>query len=372
MVHLLDLVYISLLLLACGTDFFGSASLTTSFTWRGNILRLKGISVTNAKEAPFKMPSAEPLDYYKEDIVDVGTSGKYPLLPEAKPAYPGNRQLVFSNEMKFRELMSDCMSIYSNELVRCYVDETGSIERAGLLCRIVDSRLLKSGQAMYIIEGMELIQVDGIVVKPGKSYLSSTSTRSMEEEFTDEEIAANEELSNTLYLETKKYVRFLRFFLSQEFTKAGKGLESLRDLCLTPYMISNRPGQLDYASISQDEKRDRHKKFSYACGNLIKGSHEDTQNLLVSSTSVRLAALIGKMKPFATECERLVTEFSANNPSEDIDAGIARIKSLQEDDDISDIAPSPEWTDAGFSQYDLEDEEESFIMSTETDGDTMQ
>jgi hypothetical protein len=49
------------------------------------------------------------------------------MLPEARPSYPGHRQLVFSNEMKFRELMSDCQSIYSNELIRCYVDQSGGM-----------------------------------------------------------------------------------------------------------------------------------------------------------------------------------------------------------------------------------------------------
>ena len=91
-----------------------------AFTWRGNVLKLKDIVQISAEGAPFKL---ETLDVSVDAADDTGSvteeGGKgYPLLPEAKPVFPGHRQLVFSNEMKFRELMSDCQSMYSNELIR--------------------------------------------------------------------------------------------------------------------------------------------------------------------------------------------------------------------------------------------------------------
>mmetsp|Transcript_22409 Transcript_22409/g.21643 ORF Transcript_22409/g.21643 Transcript_22409/m.21643 type:complete len:211 (+) Transcript_22409:141-773(+) len=155
-------------------------SLSTPFIWRGNALRLKKepLSKDDQFVVPFKLDNSEVIQE------DVGlTDGKegFPLLPEARPSYPGHRQLVFSNEMKFRELMSDCQSVYSNELIRCYVDQSGGIERMGLLCQIVESKSLKNGQAMYIIESKRKIMIDNMNMKPGKSYLTSSCTNEVDD-----------------------------------------------------------------------------------------------------------------------------------------------------------------------------------------------
>ena len=267
-----------------------SALGTNAFTWRGNVLKLKDAVEIETDRLPFNLNKLE--ESLNVAVVDANSDDNgYPLLPEARIAFPGHRQLVFSNEMKFRELMSDSRNLYSNELIRCQVDQSGGIERIGLFCRIIQSKYLRNGQAMYIIESLKRIQIGSMTVKAGKSYLSSTKTEVVDvESLTITEINLNEKLSNIVF---ERFTNILRLAkLRIEYGTKLAGIEFNVDLiCLSPELVAHRPGQKDFLTNSQAENMARHDNFSFAAGNYLSASHMMVHSMLASNTYSRLCAL---------------------------------------------------------------------------------
>lgn len=149
-----DSFMLTFLLVCLAVSQVQSLSFSSNFIWRGNVLRLKPDPklVQQNQLFPFKfnVDNDNNDDNNDNDQFTIDNCSTYPLLPEARVAFPFHRQLVFSNEMKFRELMSDTQSMYSNGLIRCYVDTSGAIESIGLLCHIIESRSLKNGQVIFV------------------------------------------------------------------------------------------------------------------------------------------------------------------------------------------------------------------------------
>ena len=249
-------------------------SSTAPFTWRGNVLRLKDITQVRMDTLPLKFDMMEK---------------EYPLLPEAMAALPGHRQIVFSNEMKFRELMSDSQKLYSNEFIRCNVDESGGIERIGLLCRIIEKKSLKNGQALYVIESSKSIQIGSMAIKPGKSYLTSTHAQEVSHEYvTEAGIDQNEEASRALFEKLKRFLRISKLMVKYEIINTD---EDVDNICLTPELVALRPEQEDLTKISPADMTERHRKFSYAVGNYLSRQYPMTHDILDCSISRRLIAL---------------------------------------------------------------------------------
>lgn len=357
---------------------FGVSALT-AFTWRGNILKLKDVVQVSGEVAPFKLEVVD-VSIDSSDaggiVSEVGTRG-YPMLPEAKPAFPGHRQLVFSNEMKFRELMMDCQKAYSNELIRCYVDETGTIDRVGLLCRIIESRSLKNGQAMYIIESEKKIRIDSMTVKAGKSYLSSTSTHDViEETITEKELEANEELAIKVFNELKKYLRLtkLRYHYESNERKLSQIDTDLSFICLSPDLIASRPKQLDFATNTFTENVERHTKFSNTLGNLLSSSPTLSQFLLTSPTADRLKFLASALKTAFVDMRTEVFESSQKsvNGQESLDViqQILELDTAEYEDKHDDIAPPSNWENLNIKNIEFDgDDEEGFQPANDTDED---
>ena len=262
------------------------------FTWRGNVLKLKRDLFITGQEAPLKVDTK--VTYLEDDVHVLGTYGiERPLLPVEKPAFPGHKQVVFANEMKFRELMIDTQSVYSNEFIRCYVDESGGVERVGLLCRVIESKSFNNGEAVYMIEMLSTIQIDGMTVKPGRSYLSSTKTQPLEEELVAEvTINENENLCLNIFTQHKIFFRLAKLLVSYEANKSGDKNLDTSYLNLTPVTISNRPGQDDFETSSPRVKNERHRDFSYSIANrLLSAGYyppDFHQAMLTSSTTIRL------------------------------------------------------------------------------------
>jgi hypothetical protein len=320
-----------------------SISVTTalsinSFSWRGNVLWLKDTVTATGTSAPFKLDTSEASTNTDEDYSKVKSSGQYPLLPDSKCLVPGQSQLVFCNEMKFRELMYDCKTSFSSELIRCYVDESGGIEKIGVLCRITDLKNLEDGQALYTIEGMHKILIEDMSIKPGKSYLSSSKSSKVisEDDLTAEEIEKNEILA----IETFKYLKkFLR--LSKMRSTALKDIEDLHMICLTPEVIKYRPAQDDYSSSTPSQKIDRHYKFSNAVVSLFILPSIDPYALLTASIFDRLAELSERLTAGTLNFKSEFAEISRATSSWDLVEQVLQLEANQDDGSYLDLAPRP-------------------------------
>ena len=357
---------------------------TNAFTWRGNVLQLKDsvqalLRQTVPPTAPFKLDTIETSlnPPQTSDVQAAKTDVKgYPLLPEASQIFPGKRQIVFCNEMKFRELMSDAQSVYSNELIRCCVDQSGCIERIGLKCRIIESRSLKNGQAMYVIESLNKIQIDGMTVKEGKSYLSSTKTQELEDEMiTEADINANEMLSINLFTNLQVNLRLCRMCVALiQIRATGKDLGERHDIFLPPALIASRPGQADFPTNSPTVKIERHNNFSYHVSNMLSRfiGPDQSHLLLISDTNQRLAALSYIVKLSADEARLQVT----NLLQESIDQPEMNDLMIQtvSTDEINDLSPPSDWKDLHIDSVEFEgDDEDGFqTVEGETDDGVMQ
>jgi hypothetical protein len=325
--------------LLTSTGFSVTTALSSnSFSWRGNFLWLKDTVTATGTSAPFKLDTSEASIDIAEDFTGVKSSGQYPLLPDSKCLVPGQFQLVFANEMKFRELMYDCKTSFSSELIRCYVDESGGIEKIGVLCRITDLKNLEDGQAIYTIEGMHKILIEDMSVKPGKSYLTSSKSSKVTtvDDLTAEEIERNEILA----IETFKYLKkFLR--LSKIRFTALNEIEDLHKVCLTPEAIEHRPAQDDYLSSTPSQKTDRHYKFSNAVVSLFVLPSIDPYSLLTASIFDRLAELNDRLIAGTLNFKSEFADISRAKSSWDLVEQVLELEANQDDNTYLDLAPRP-------------------------------
>ena len=78
--------------------------------------------------------------------------------------------------MKFRELFSELKRKNDNRLTGVMLIDKG-VELVALLCNIIESRMLKSGMSMYVIEAEKKIRIDKLIQRPNSSYSTATSKR---------------------------------------------------------------------------------------------------------------------------------------------------------------------------------------------------
>lgn len=339
------------------------------------MLRLKEAFISGGPVAPFKMDSPGFISELKNDE---NSSEQYPLLPEAKPQYPGHRQLVFSNEMKFRELMSDSQKMYSNKFIRCYVDQTGGIERVGLLCRIVEGKSMKNGQAAYIIESIEKINVEDMIIKEGKSYLSSTKVQPVKDDYLSaDEVDVNERLSTSIFNEHIMFLRLTRMMTSytmgRDVSKAELDNFHAASVCMTPRMIQNRPGQDDFSSKSLPENTERHNSYSYAMGNLLNLlPPNEIHALLICSTFLRLTALESLIKYIVVELKNQVIAMAEETKNLETIKTMLQLEKVKNDSAFSDLTPPINWKDLSLEDIGFDDEEAFEPSPIEDDDDVMQ
>lgn len=350
-----------ILLLANAISTTISVFSTNQFTWRGNVLRLNNIVPVTDPALPFKMETDQMIPFkmdtsevYDASNDDENTEERFPLLPEPGAAFPGHVQLVFCNELKFRELMSDSQTMYSNKFIRCRVDESGCIDRIGLLCRIKDSRNLKNGQAMYFIESLNKICIDGMIVRPGRSYLSSTKTSPVNDEYlNDEEIEANEQLSIKLFNTFKRFIRLSRMVS----TDKNDDEDFSSGLYLTKEFIQNRPAQEDYRSSSASEKMERHNKLSYAFGNAVTLSPLLAQKLFVAPTSKRLLIVTTIIEEVLDNLSKDIAKVTSSESREWVDK-LLQVQTAEDLGLFEDLATPPGWKDFDLQEVVLDSDEE--------------
>ena len=367
-------VHFSLIILICTAL---PACSSSAFTWRGNVLRLKERFISGGPVAPFKMESPKvTIDFSNEE----NSSEQYPLLPEAKPQYPGHRQLVFSNEMKFRELMSDSQKMYSDMFIRCYVDESGGIERVGLLCRIIERKFMKNGQGAYIIESKEKIIVDDMAIKEGKSYLSSTKVQPVKDDYlTVDEVDLNEKLSTSIFNEHKFFLRLTRIMTAYAMRTgnpaSGFDLDAFHaaSVSLTPRMIKYRPGQDDFGSNTPTENTERHNNYSYTMGNILDlFPPKELHALLICSTFLRLTALDALIKKLVNELRDQVVSAAESTDNLEIVEVIQELEKRKNDIAFDDLIPSALLTEMCLEDFKFDDEEAFEASPIDADDEIMQ
>lgn len=331
-------VFQLLILLASTSNSITTALSTNLFTWRGNALWLKETIGTTGTAIPFKLDTSAESAVTDESFTGAKSTGQYPLLPDSKCLVPGQSQLVFCNEMKFRELMYDCKTSYSSELIRCYVDESGGIEKIGVLCRITDLKNLEDGQAIYTIEGLHKILIEDMSIKPGKSYLSTSKTSKMvlEKDLTAEEIEKNENMAIETFKYLKKFLRLMRM----KHTALNE-TEDLHKICLTPEIISYRPAQDDYLSNTPSQKSERHFKFSNAVVSLFLLPSIDSYTILTASIFDRLGEVSDRLLTGTLDFKSEFAEISRATSSWDLVEKVLALEANQDDNSYLDLAPPP-------------------------------
>ena len=77
---------------------------------------------------------------------------EFPMMPFPNPLFYQSRDFLYIYEMRFRTLMNDVESIYSNSLGRIFVTDEGAVGKIGTVCSVVQKRRLQDGKGFFIIE----------------------------------------------------------------------------------------------------------------------------------------------------------------------------------------------------------------------------
>jgi hypothetical protein len=286
-------IWVTMVAFCCllSSDTGLASDINFKFQWRGKTLFLDPNAAIGKDKATegllFKMPDVEPTQ-----------ENTLPLIPDAAPTFPGSRQFLFLNEMKFRELISDSINSFDGKMVRCFVDDsTGLIHPEGVACRILEKKSLKSGEIMCIIEAYQRMRVDSFHRKATSSYLTAVVSDSPEpltlEADQAEVVRSNEETSMLLYIALKTYLRLVTLRFKNIYTEDDEEYGGEKYLCISPAIYKNRPRGFGGTRVeSVADQQERHTLFSYAVGNLIKSSSYLMQRLVEGDTQTRLRGLL--------------------------------------------------------------------------------
>jgi len=237
--------------------------LGTGFTWRGKELFLR--APEEFDNVPF-LPTPQAAHFDRSASVAV--------LPEAQPAFLGSRNVLFANELRFRQLLNDVYHSETKELVRTYVDGTGGIAPVQLKCRIVECKRLATGQAIYIIEGLERVSLDQVWLEgsDGQYLVGNVSPLP---DIDDDDGQSTKILALEVYSMVKTYLRLARRVPTVE---SAEDPESSRYLCLSPAIVNSWNAQ-DFGT------------FSHAVANLVSTTPAIMHQLFTASVSERLRGL---------------------------------------------------------------------------------
>jgi translation initiation factor 2 alpha subunit (eIF-2alpha) len=234
---------------------------------------------------------------------------------------------------------------------------------------------------MYLIEAIKKIQIESMLMKPGKSYLCSALTQLVEEDsLTVQEINANEELCVSLINEIKKYLRLARIKISYSLNNIDNS-ETGQDfdyLCLPPNVILNRPGQDDdFTFNTLGRIAERQNSFSYAVGNLTPAAPSAAHAILIGSTRERLASLLKIYRSAVTGIKVQISQLVEETL--DQKSGMELIQQcldldLNENDGVyDDLLPSKYYTlTLGNIEFYGDDQDEFQAVTDDSNDDVMQ
>lgn len=259
------------------------------FQWRNTPLYLKGGKSGYSGPMLFEMEDKWPEFVDKVDELDIAYE-KLPILPEATPAFLGSRHFLYINEMKFRELFSDLFRDVANKenrLIRCFVDNDGGIENQALICKVVESRLMKSGQAMYVIEAEEQVRIEKLIQKPTSSYLLGYLSKVKKG---PGEIDGNESICMEIFTNLKIYLRLARVHSKMVAELMKIEPPDSKMLCLSPAVLKYKPYPADITETAEDTL-DRQARFASSIANLVQSTPSRMQNIFEADVHSQLQSL---------------------------------------------------------------------------------
>ena len=351
-------MWLSVAIVAMGLQTMRMTAGTPPFQWRDTTLFLK-----DNKEAfkgpvlfdqPEKYPAFVDADSELESSADHET---LPILPEGTVAFPGSRHFLFINEMKFRELFSELKRKDDNRLIRCYVDREGGVEPVALLCNIIESRMLKSGMSMYVIEAEKRIRIDKLIQRPKSSYLMGYVKGTDEVE--EEDVIANEELCVEIYSNLKAYLRLAKIH-SDMISKIMKvDNKETQNMCLSAAIVRYRPDTTGNAIVQETDSESsvRQARFTCAVANLIQSTPASMQKILEEPTFLRLKSLSEMLGLASGQMKRELTMVESYKEENEAHIQDVLRRSFSPEDDSMDLMPPEGYQELSLSQIQLEDGE---------------
>ena len=341
-----------------------------AFQWRDTTLFLKNNNEAFKGPMLFEQPNKFPEFVEEDDILKYSADHEtLPILPEGTVAFPGSRHFLFINEMKFRELFSEIQRENDQRVIRCYVDRDGGIEPVALLCNIIESRMLKSGMSMYVIEAESRIRIDKLIQKPNASYLTGYVKR--EDEVSIDDVMGIEELCVEIYNNLKAYLRLAKLHSDMISTIMQVDSKDAQNLCLSSAIVRYRPDTTGKAILNEidEESRMRQERFTCAVANLIQSTPSRMQRILEESTLCRLRSLAEMLNIASGQMKRELTMVETYKERNEKSIEEVLQKSFAPEDDSADLMPPQGYRELSLSQIALEDGE---MLDDLIEGETLQ
>jgi hypothetical protein len=318
------------------------------FEWRGTTLYLKE---KGNPQSPISLKPTEKYPAIVEEDLSFSSFDCLPLLPEAVAAFPGSRHFLYINEMKFREMFSDMFKNKKLKMIRCYVDGDGGVAPDALVCNIVECQNLKSGHAMYVIEGEEIVEILKIIQRPTSSYLTAYYAPK-EVKFNPQKFAVNEELCIRIYRELKIYLRLARLHASLSNVRK----KDIRKLCMTPNVVRYRPDQVLSASTPESSHQ-RHRNFVYAIASSLKSSPAAMQQIFEGDLTFQLAISCEMIKTASLTLQKTILSDETNKEKNEIAIKQITRQADEIGDTGEDLFPSADYEDISLSQVRMDPKE---------------
>lgn len=348
------------------------------FSWRDSKLFLRSGSETDFKGVLFDIPEKWPSFVDEDpDLIDSNEHFTLPMLPEGTVAFPGSRHFLFINEMKFREMFSEMAKGNDNRLCRCFVNRDGGVEPVALMCDILESRLLKSGMSMYVIQATKKVRIDKLIQRPNSSYLTGyIRDVDVKDEDWKAEILSNESSCVEIYNNLKVYLRLTKIHAKMISTLMKIDDKETSNLCLSPAIVRSRPdttGKLNLGE-SEEDMHERQETFTCAVANLIQSTPSSMQKILEETTNARLSSLkkLIDMASGQMKNELLMVDSYKDENKEKIQEVMT--KSFSPTDTADDLMPPEGFAELSLSQIQLDDGEllddlvESELLGNESGG----
>lgn len=331
------------------------------FSWRDCSLFLKSGSSSDFKGVLFDIPEKWP-SFVEEDPEFCSSSEHYtlPMLPEGTVAFPGSRHFLFINEMKFREMFSEMARNKDDRLCRCFVNRDGGVEPVALMCKILESRLLKSGMSMYVIQATKPVKIDKLIQKPNSSYLTGyIQDVDIRNDDWERDLLTNESLCVEIYNNLKVYLRLAKIHAKMIAALMKIDDKETSNLCLSPAIVRSKPdtsGKVNFGETEEDAY-ERQERFTCAVANLIQSTPSLMQKILEENTNARLNSLKKLLDMASGQMKNELTMVDSYKEENEAKIQEVMANSFSPTDAADDLLPPNGFAELSLSQIQLDDGE---------------
>jgi len=240
-----------------------------------------------------------------------------------------------------------------NRLIRCYVANDGGIENQALVCKVVESRLMKSGQAMYVIEAVEQVKIEKLIQKPTSSYLIGYSSKVQKGLG---EIDGNESICMEIFTNLKIYLRLARVHSKMVAELMKIEPPDSKMLCLSPAVLKYKPYTGD---IETTEKTlDRQARFASAIANLVQSTPSRMQNIFEADVHSQLQSLREMIDIASSQIKNELSQVDKYKAENEQAIRDVLEKSCSEADQYEDLLPPPSYQELTLKDVQVEGDEE--------------